>query len=106
MDRFLTATGLVLTLVVGVLSLPGPALAGGNGQVAKAECRNDRRTDKADFVRDYGRGKASMLRCVRSELRKARRECRVEKRLRPGDFTAEYGKGKRAMVRCVRDKLN
>ncbi|MCB0869042.1 MAG: hypothetical protein KDB48_10140 [Solirubrobacterales bacterium] len=76
MDRFLTATGLVLTLVVGVLSLPGPALAGGNGQVAKAECRNDRRTDKADFVRDYGRGKASMLRCVRSELRKARRECR------------------------------
>lgn len=105
MKKLLAASGLAAIVVAGAFSLPGQAAAASNGHLAKAECKKERRFDRADFIRDYGRGKAAMVRCVRRELREARRECRLEKKRRPGEFRADYGKGKRAMVRCVRDEL-
>lgn len=90
------------------LALAGPASADASIKgLAKAECRQEARTDTAEFVAQYGgTGKAAIKRCVRSEKRQAFGECKRERRFETNEFIAEYGgTDRKALKRCVRDEL-
>jgi hypothetical protein len=83
-----------------------PAQAASVDGLARAECREERQTDPAEYQRDYGSGEAAFQRCVRDQKRDARRDCREDRREEPGEFRAEYGgTGKAAFKRCVKDEL-
>ncbi len=90
------------------LALAGPASADASIKgLAKAECRQEARTDRAEFVAQYGgTGKAAIRRCVRSEKRQAVADCKQERRFETNEFIAEYGgTDRKALRRCVRDEL-
>jgi hypothetical protein len=94
-----------LTAVV-LAAAPAAAQAATIDDLARAECREERTTDHADYVRDYGTGKAAFRRCVTDQKRDARRECRADRTEDAAEFRAEYGgTGKAALKRCVRDEL-
>ena len=102
-------TRLLLTALVALtatIAFAAPAAARSVDSLARAECRDERGTDRADFIRDYGgTGDAAFRRCVRDQKRDARRDCREDRREEPSEFRAEYGTGKPALVRCVKDEL-
>lgn len=90
------------------LGLAGPASADASiKSLAKAECKQERLTDTAEFEARYGgTGKAAMKRCVRTEKREAVRDCKQERRFETGEFAAEYGgTDRKALKRCIRDEL-
>lgn len=92
------------------LALAGPARAeAGIQKLAKQECKEERTTDRAEFVARYGgTGKAAKRRCIKHEKRDARRECKQDLRERDerAEFKAHYnGTGKAAIKRCVADEL-
>jgi hypothetical protein len=99
-------TCLVVLAAGGAIAPAAEARAQSVHSVAKQECREDRRQDRAEFRRDYGgTGAAALRRCVREEKREARRDCREERREDPAEYRAEYGSGKAAFRRCVIDEL-
>ncbi len=75
--------------------------------LAKAECRQERKTDTREFENRYGgTGKAALNRCVRHEKREATRDCKQDRRFETNEFAAEYGgTGHAALKRCIRDEL-
>lgn len=90
------------------LMLAAPASAeAGIKRLAKAECREERRTEPAEFAALYGgTGKRAVRRCVRSEKREARADCRQDRLEEPAEFAAEYGgTDRKAIKRCMRDEL-
>lgn len=90
------------------LGLAGPASAGASiKSLAKADCREELRTDTAEFeIRYGGTDKAALKRCVRSEKREAVRDCKQERRFETNEFIREYGgTDRKALKRCVRDEL-
>lgn len=93
----------------GALAMSGPASAQGasNSELARADCREERRTDTAEFVARYdGKGKAAMRRCVRDERREAKADCREDRREEPREFRVEYGgTDRQAIRRCMADEL-
>jgi len=53
-----------------MLALPLSAGAGEIHRAAKQECKHERRTDRQDFIRDYGgTGKRALKRCIVAEIR-------------------------------------
>jgi hypothetical protein len=99
-------TCLMVVAAWAAFALPAEAKAQSVHSVAKQECREDRRQDRAEFDRDYGgTDTAALRRCVREEKREARRDCREERREDPAEYCAEYGTGKAASRRCVIDEL-
>lgn len=106
MKKLLAVTGVATVLVAGAFVLPTGSSAAGTADLARVECLHDRVDDRAEFIREYGRGKGAIARCVKGELRKARNDCRLEKRYEAAEFQAEYGTGPKAMARCVRDEVS
>lgn len=104
-------SALVLTtLAVGAAGFTlgaSPATAASINGLAKADCRSERTTDRAEFVARYGgTGPRAIKRCVRSEIREAYRDCRQERRFEPKEFAVEYGgTSPKAIKRCVVDEL-
>ena len=103
------AAVIVSTLAVAATGLvlgANPAAASING-LAKAECRSERATDRAEFIARFGgTGSKAIKRCVKSEIREAYRNCRQERRFEPQEFAFEYGgTGSKAIKRCVVDEL-
>jgi hypothetical protein len=95
-----------LVALAAGLTLAAPAHAASVDALAKAECRQERSTDRADFRRDYdGTGKAAFRRCVADQKREARRDCREERREDAAEYRARYGSGSGAFTRCVKDEL-
>ena len=59
-----------LLVVAANVAIVAPAGAAQSvDSLAREECRDERRFDRADFQRDYGTGKAAFTRCVKDELR-------------------------------------
>jgi hypothetical protein len=108
-NRLIILVGLAAILATGaVAALPSQdAQAVSVKKLAKRECREERRTDRQEFIRKYGgTGKAAIRRCVRDERRDARRECRRERKQEPQEFRNEYGGlGKAALRRCIKDEI-
>ena len=73
--------------------------------LAGQKCREKSFDDTAEFRFDYGRGPASMRRCITQEIREARFSCRQEALEDPADFRSEFGTGATARVRCIRHEL-
>lgn len=75
--------------------------------LAKTDCREELRTDTAEFeVRYGGTDKAAFQRCVRSTKREAVRDCKQERRFETAEFSMEYGgTDKKALKRCIKDEL-
>ncbi len=99
---------LVVALAVLVAAVPSSASAkAGIKSLARAECKEDRRTEPAEFAADFGgTGSAAMRRCIKREIRGARADCREDRREEPAEFAAEYGgTGKQALKRCIRDEI-
>ena len=105
MKKILATTTIVAAVVTGAVLLPNGASAASVSDLAKSECREERRDDRAEFVRDFGNGPGAIQRCITREIRRARADCRFEKRFEAAEFRAEYGTGQRAMNRCVRDEI-
>ena len=108
MKRLIGLAVIVAALTALLAAGPATAQAGkGIKRLAKIECREDRRTEPAEFAALYGGGgKAAMRRCVRSQKREARADCVGERREERAEFAAEYGgTGRSAIKRCVRDEL-
>ncbi|HEY8465843.1 MAG TPA: hypothetical protein VIL04_03485 [Solirubrobacterales bacterium] len=109
MNRLIILVGLAAILGVGAFAaLPTQeAEAISIKKLAKRECREERRTDRQDFIRKYGgTGKAALRRCIKDERRDARRDCRSERREEPQEFRNEYGgTGKAALRRCIKDEI-
>jgi hypothetical protein len=100
----------LMVAALSALTLAGPASAeagAGTKRLAKAECRDDRRTEPAEFAALYGgAGKAALRRCVRDQKREARADCVGDRREEPAEFATEYGgSGREALKRCMRDEL-
>lgn len=98
------------TLAVAATGLflgANPATAASINGLAKADCRSERATDRAEFIARYGgTGSKAIKRCVKSEIRGAYRDCRQERRFEPQEFAFEYGgTGSKAIKRCVVDEL-
>jgi hypothetical protein len=70
------------------------------------KCREKSFEDTAEFRFEYGRGPASMRRCVTQEIREAHFSCRQEALEDPADYRSEFGTGAAARVRCVRHELS
>jgi len=70
-----TAKTLLIAIVAALaaaamLALPLSAGAGEIHRAAKQECKHERRTDRQDFIRDYGgTGKRALKRCIVAEIR-------------------------------------
>jgi len=104
MRKLFVSGGLAAIVLSGALAVPAQAAT--IDGLARAECREERRTDPAEYRRDYGSGDGAFRRCVRDQKRDAWRDCREDRREEPAEFRAEYrGTGKAAMRRCVRDEL-
>jgi hypothetical protein len=73
--------------------------------LAGQKCREKSFEDAAEFRFEYGRGPASMQRCIGQEIREARFSCRQEALEDPADYRSEFGIGAAARVRCVRHEL-
>jgi hypothetical protein len=97
----------VIASVLGALAFSAPASADGIKRLAKKECRQELRTEPAEFeIVHGGTGKAAIRRCARQERRDARADCRSDRAEEPREFALEYGgTGKGAMRRCMRDEL-
>lgn len=98
----------LVAVVLGALAVTAPASAdAGIKRLAKAECRQELRTEPAEFVAIWGgSGKAAVRRCARSERREARADCRGDRAEEPQEFALEYGgTGRDAIKRCMRDEL-
>ncbi len=108
MSRRITTT-VIAVAAAGALALTGAtsAQAASIKQLAKAECRQELRTDTQEFIAQYGgTGKKALKRCVRAEKRQAKRECKRERRFDTQEFIREYGgTGRKALRRCIRDEL-
>ena len=106
----LIVAGLVTVLVavaaVTALAAPGKPAAGLDA-VAREECKQDRREERAEFRRDYGGTNAAALRrCVAEEKREARADCEEDRRKDRAEFRRDYGgTGSAAFTRCVKDEL-
>jgi hypothetical protein len=103
-----------LLLLVGLAALaPLGASTSASAQrpslhtLARAECLEERRDDRAEFRREHGgTGVAALRICIRKEKREAERECREEWREDRAKFRRDYGgTGARAFGRCHRDEL-
>lgn len=103
-----------LLLVVGIAAV---ATVGGSttasaqrptlNQLARADCIQERREDRAEFRLEHGGvGRAALARCIRKERREAVRDCREERREDPAEYRRDYGSGSAAFVRCQRDQLD
>ena len=103
-NRLLIAGLLVVAVCVAIAAPAGAAQT--VDSLAKQECRDERRFDRADFQRDYGgTGAAAFRRCVSDQKREARRDCREDRREDAAEYRAEYGTGKAVFTRCVKDEL-
>jgi hypothetical protein len=94
--------------VLAGLMLVGPASAdAGIKRLAKAECREERLTEPAEFAALYGGGgHAAIKRCARAQRREARADCVQDRAEERSEFALEYGgTGKAAIKRCMRDEL-
>ena len=103
----------VLVSTVAAIAAAGPTpkaetAAAGIYPAARAECLNERRTDRAEFIRDFGSTSAAAVRrCIRREVSQATRECKAERRYDRADFSREYGGvGQSALNRCIRDEIS
>ena len=107
MKNPLIVAGFILLAVTIAIAAPAVARsAQGVDATAAQECREDRRTDRFEFRRDYGgTGAAALRRCEREEKREARRDCREDRREDAAEYRAEYGTGAAAFRRCVIDEL-
>ena len=89
------------------VAAPGKPAAKSVNALAKQECKQERRFDRAEFRRDYGGTNAAALRrCVAEQKREARADCHEDRREDRAEFRAEYGgTGSAAFTRCVKDEL-
>lgn len=101
MKKALTGAGIVGLIAAGAMALPAGASAASVQGAAKTYC-NKERSDRQDFIRDYGSaGKKGMQRCIRREIRLAKRECRSELNNDRPDYIKQFGgTGKRSFKRC------
>ena len=106
MKKRITAVAVAAT---GALALTGPASAQAASikQLAKAECKQELRTDTAEFIAQFGgTDRKALKRCVRHEKRSATRECKAERKHDSNEFILEYGgTDRKALKRCIRDEL-
>jgi hypothetical protein len=107
MNKLMLSVGGAAILASGAFAGSAMAQSGSSvAEVARHECRQELRQDRADFQRDYGGvGAAALRRCVREERREARRACRQERREDAAEFRAEYGPGAAAFRRCLIDEI-
>lgn len=93
-------------MVAAAMVLPAAASAGNANGAARAYC-NKERTDRQDFIRQYGNtGRTGMKRCIGREKRLANRECRAELRNDRRDYIRQFGgTDRRAFQRCLRYEL-
>lgn len=106
MKKAVISSGITGIIVAGAMIVPGTASAVTTGDLARADCRMEKREDPREFKREFGTGKAAIKRCTTREIKQARRECRFERRYESAEFKREYGgTGKQALRRCVRSEL-
>jgi hypothetical protein len=106
MKKMLVLTGSFTAALA--LAFAGPAQAeAGLKKLAKQECKQERATDRAEFIAKFGgTGKAAIKRCVRAEKREAKADCKADRLEEPAEFQMEYGgTGKAAIKRCMIDEL-
>lgn len=97
---------LIAALAAGALATPASA-ATPIKQLAKAECKEEKLTEPAEFAALYGgTDRAAMKECVKSQRREARADCVQDRAEEPTEFAAEYGGTDPAAIkRCMRDEL-
>ncbi|UJA19011.1 hypothetical protein HJD18_01500 [Thermoleophilia bacterium SCSIO 60948] len=105
MKKSIAAILATIFAIGAIAAIPSQATAAGIDQIAKQECKQDRREEPREFQRQYGTGKAAIKECARRDKREARRECKSDRRTEPAEFQREYGSGSGAINRCIKDEL-
>lgn len=105
MKRSIAAVLATIFAVGAIAAIPAQATAAGVDQIAKQQCKQDRREEPREFQRQYGSGSAAIKKCARQDKREARRDCKSDRRTEPAEFQREFGSGSGAIDRCMKDEL-